>query len=297
MNNRGAILVFSLLVALVLSGLLGAFYFQSINENQLATRDADSTRALWLAEAGIAKVKSSTGIASVSGFVDDTRYTYNTAPTQIGTTNYYNVISTGTVTSPSGRIINRVVNVTMKLDPPSATQFQYGVETTSNDLDYRARNIENSEDPANIAKTGSTQIFGNLFGMSKPEMKAISEAQGTYLSGSFGNTINASGVTWVDVTPGQTLDIQHLNGSGIVIINGNFKVNGVPTDGLNGILYIIGQLETLGNSAVNGTVFVESSAAIGADFGGSSLIKYSSNNITSVLLTIATKSIVSWQEI
>lgn len=297
MNNRGAILVFSLLVALVLSGLLGAFYFQSINENQLATRDADSTRALWLAEAGIAKVKSSTGIASVSGFVDDARHTYNTAPTQIGATNYYNVISTGTVTSPSGRIINRVVNVTMKLDPPSATQFQYGVETTSNDLDYRAKNIENSENPANIAKTGSTQIFGNLFGMSKPEMKAISEAQGTYLSGSFGNTINASGVTWVDVTPGQTLDIQHLNGSGIVIINGNFKVNGVPTDGFNGILYIIGQLETLGNCAVNGTVFVESSAAIGADFGGSSLIKYSSSNITSVLLTIATKSIVSWREI
>jgi hypothetical protein len=127
-------------------------------------------------------------------------------------------------------------------------------------------------------------------------MKAISQAQGTYLSGSFGNTINASGVTWVDVAVGETLNIQNLNGGGILIINGNFKVSGVPEDSFDGILYIIGQLETLGNSSVEGTVFVESSAAIGADFSGSSLIRYNSTIITEVLLTIATKSIVSWRE-
>lgn len=296
MNKRGAMLIFSLFVASILSILLITFYFQSISENQLALRYADSTRAFWLAETGIAKVKSNAGIGSVSGFVDDARYTYNAVPTQIGTTAYYNVVSTGTVTSPSGRVVSRVVNVTMKLTAPSAANFQYGVETTSNDLDYKAKCIENTENPANIAKIGSTQIFDNLFGISKAEMKAISQVQGTYLSGDFGNTINASGVTWVDVTPGQTLNIQHLNGSGIVIINGNFKVNGVPTDGFNGILYIIGQLQTLGNSAVYGTVFVESSAAIGADLTGSSLISYNSTNIANALISVATKSIVSWKE-
>lgn len=280
-----------------MSILLAAFYFQSINENQLSTRYADSTRALWLAEAGIAEAKSNAGVSSIPEKpLDDNRYTYRVDIAQIGATNYYNVTSTGTVTSPSGRIIKRVVNATMKLTPPSASQFQYSVETTSNDLDYKDKCIENTEDPANIAKTGSTQTFDNLFGISKAEMKAISQAQGTYLSGSFGNTINASGVTWVDVAPGQLLDIEHLNGSGIVVINGNFKVNGVPADGFNGILYIIGQLETLGNSTVNGTVFVESSAAIGADFSGSSLIKYSSSNIASVLLAVAAKSTVAWRE-
>lgn len=296
MNNRGAMLVFSLLVVSVLAVLLATFYFGSINENQLATRYADSTRALWLAEAGIAKVKSNAGIASANGFIDDVRYTYNAIPAQIGATVYYNVVSTGTVTSPSGRSISRVVNATMKLVAPSSANFQYGVETTSNVLDYKTKCIENTENPANIAKTGSTQTFDNLFGISKSEMKAISQGLGTYLSGDFGNTINGSGVTWVDVAPGQTLNIQHLNGSGIVVINGNFKVNGVPTDGFDGILYIIGQLETLGNSAVNGTVFVESSAAIGADLSGSSLISYNSTNISNALLGVATKAIVSWKE-
>ncbi|MDD5464932.1 MAG: hypothetical protein PHP73_01095 [Candidatus Omnitrophica bacterium] len=296
-NNRSVVLVYSLLVTMVLSVLLGSLYLSSINENQLATRYADSTRALWLAEAGIAEAKSNAGVSSIPEKpLDDSRYTYRVDIAQIGATNYYNVTSTGTVTSPSGRITRRAVNATMKLTPPSAAQFQYGVETTSGTLDYKPKCIENTENPANIAKTGSTQTFDNLFGISKAEMKAISQAQGTYLSGNFGNTINGSGVTWVDVTLGQVLDIQHLNGSGIVIINGNFKVDGVPGDGFNGILYIIGQLETLGNSSVNGTVFVESSAAIGADFSGSSLIKYNSTNIASVLLAVATKSTVSWRE-
>ena len=297
MNNRGAVLVFSLLVVLILSILLASLYFGSISENQLAIRYADSTRALWLAEAGIAKVKSSVGISSFSEYLDDPRYTYNAIPTQIGATAYYNVVSTGTVTSPSGKIVSRVVNATMKLIAPSGANFQYGVETTSNDLDYKTKCIENTENPANIAKTGSTQTFENLFGISKAEMKAVSQAQGTYLSGDFGETINGSGVTWVDVDPpGSLLNIQHLNGSGIVVINGNFKVNGVPTDGFDGILYIIGQLETLGNSNVAGTVFVESSAAIGADLSGSSLISYNSANISNALLSVATKSIVSWRE-
>ncbi|MDP2928297.1 MAG: hypothetical protein Q8N80_05830 [Candidatus Omnitrophota bacterium] len=300
MNKRGAILIFSLLVIMVSSILVAAFYLQSISENQLATRYADSTRAFWLAEAGIARVKSIPGPpAALSDISFDGNFHYKyivDAPILVvGTTDCYNIVSTGTVTSLSGDI-KRKVNVTMKLNPPNASQFQFGVETTSNDLDYKAKCIKNPENPDNIAKTGSTQIFSNLFGISKAEMKAISQAQGTYLSGSFGNTINASGVTWVDVTPGETLDIQHLNGSGIVIINGNFKVNGVPADGFNGILYIVGQLQTLGNSTVYGTVFVESSAAIGADLTGSSLITYNFANIASALNGVATKSIVSWRE-
>lgn len=301
MNKKGVILIFSLLMVSVLSILLVAFYSQSINENQLATRHADSTRAYWLAEAGIAKVKSNLGITAPSdlSFGGNSCYKYIVdSPTLVaGTTDHYSIVSTGTVTSSSGRIISRKVNAVMKLTSPSASQFQYGVETTSSDLEYKDKCIENTENPANIAKTSSTQIFGNLFGISKAEMKAISQAQGTYLSGSFGNTINASGVTWVDIAPGETLDIQHLNGSGIVIINGNFKVNGVPGDGFNGILYIVGQLQTLGNSVVYGTVFVESSAAIGADLTGSSLIKYNSTSITSALFGVATKSTTSWWEI
>ncbi|MHB8155623.1 MAG: hypothetical protein ACYDFR_06215 [Candidatus Omnitrophota bacterium] len=305
MNKKGVILIFSLLVASVLSILLVAFYFQSISENQLATRYADSTRAFWLAEAGIIKVKSGSGsIAAQSdlSFGGNPYYKYVVdSPTLVaGTTDRYNVVSTGTVTSPSGRSVSRRINAVIQLTPPSASQFQYSVETTSNDLDYKTKCLVNTENPANVFKISSTQTFDNLFGISKTEMKATSQAQGTYLSGGFGNTINASGVTWVDVTcssPPCLLSIQHLNGSGILVINGNFKVNGNSPDGFNGILYIVGQLETLGNSAINGTVFVESSAAIGADLSGSSLVTYNSTNIANGLLEVATKYVASWREI
>ena len=131
-------------------------------------------------------------------------------------------------------------------------------------------------------------------------MKAKAQSQGVYLSGDFGNTITASGVTWVDVTPGNQLSIQHLNGSGIVVINGDFRLNGVAGGGgstFNGILYVVGQLEMLGNATVYGTLFVESSASIGGDLSGSSLINYVSANIASALLQVSTKSVASWWEI
>jgi Tfp pilus assembly protein PilX len=289
------------MVVLVLSILLAAFYLQSVNENRYTLNYEDSVRAFWLAEAGIAQIKGGVGISAVSGYIDSTNRTYSAVPTLIsGTTNYYNVVSTGRVTSPDGRVTTRSISAVMKLTIPSATRFQYGVETTSVDLDYKAKNIVNPENPANIAKTGSTQTFQNLFEISKAQMKAISQSQGTYLSGSFGNTIDANGVTWVDVNPGQTLNIQHLNGSGIVVINGNFKLVGVPGGGgstFNGILYVIGQLDMLGNANVYGTVFVESTASIEDDLSGSSLVSYSSANISSALLSVATKTVSSWREI
>lgn len=55
MNKRGAVLVISLLVLLVLSILSGALVSFSIFENDLASRFTNLERAFWLAEAGIQK--------------------------------------------------------------------------------------------------------------------------------------------------------------------------------------------------------------------------------------------------
>lgn len=289
-------------MTLVLSALLASLYFQSINENQHAKRYADSVRALWLAEAGIAKVKSNLGIGSASGYVDNPNYTYNVpTPTQIGTTNYYTVVSTGTVTSPSGGSVSRIVSVTMKLIFPSASKFPFCVETTGDDLEYKAKNLINTENPANIAKSNSTQTFPDLFGVSKATMEA---GAGThYESRNLSNALTVNGITWVDVTdanglldPNGLLQIEHLNGSGTLIICGNFKITGLGT--FDGILYVIGALTMRGNPTLNGTVFAESSADIDidVDISGSSLVKYSSSAIAAALSPLSSKQIVSWQE-
>ncbi len=289
-------------MTLVLSALLASLYFQSISENQLAKRYADSVRALWLAEAGIAKVKSNLGISSVGSYIDNPNYTYNVpTPTQIGATDYYTVVSTGTVTSPSGGSVSRTVSVTMKLSPPSALKFAYCVETTGDDLEYKAKNLVNTEDPANIAKLNSTQTFADLFGVSKATMEA---GAGTYYeSRNLSGALTVNGITWVDVTdanglldPNGLLQIEHLNGSGTLIICGNFKITGLGT--FDGILYVIGALTMRGNPTINGTVFAESSADIDidVDISGSSLVNYESLKIAAALIPLSSKQIVSWQE-
>jgi len=280
-----------------------SLYFQSISENQHAKRYADSVRALWLAEAGIAKVKSQLGLpAALNGYIDDSKYTYNVpTPTQIGATDYYTVVSTGTVTSPSGGSVSRTVSVTMKLIPPSASKFAYCAETTGDKLQYKAKNLENTENPANVAKLNSTQTFTDLFGVSKATMKA---GVGTYYeSRNLGSSLTVSGITWVDVTdanglldPSVLLQIEHLNGSGTLVICGNFKITGLGT--FDGILYVIGALTMRGNPTLNGTVFAESSADIDidVDISGSSLVKYSSSAIAAALIPLSSKQIVSWRE-
>jgi len=302
LNKRGIILIFSLLVTLVLSALLASLYSQSISENQLAKRYADSVRALWLAEAGIAKVKSNLGISSASGYIDNPNYTYNVStPTQIGATDYYTVVSMGTVTSPSGGSLGRTVSVTMKLIPPSASKFPFCVETTGDSLTYKAKNLENTDNPANIAKLSSTQTFADLFGVSKATMEA---GAGTYYeSRNLSDSLTVSGITWVDVTdanglldPDGLLQIEHLNGSGTLVICGNFKITGNGT--FNGILYVIGALTMRGNPTLNGTLFAESSADIDVDvdISGSALVKYNSSAIAAALSPLSSKQIVSWQE-
>jgi len=304
LNKRGVVLVFSLLATLILSIFLVSLYSQSISENQLAKRYADSVRAIWLAEAGIAQVKSNPGVSAASGYIDNSNYTYNVpTPSRIGATAYYTVVSTGTVTSPRGGNVSRSVSITMKLVPPSASKFAYSVETTSSSLDYKSKNIVNTENPANIAKTGSTQTFADLFGVPTATMKAQSIQAGSYhKSKDLGNSLTVSGLTWVDVTdagglldPNGELQIEHLNGSGTLVICGNFRVNGLGT--FNGILYVIGTLEMQGNPTINGTVFVESSARIGVDLTGSSLVNYDSLKIAAALIPLSSKQIVSWQEI
>jgi len=290
-------------VVLVVSILLVSFYFQAISENQLSKRYADSVRALWLAESGIAKMKSQQGLFAVSDNIDSTNYTYNVSDaTRIGLSDYYTAVSTGTVAPAFGASVSRVISVTFKLIPPNASKFQYGVESTtsSEHLIYKEKNITNTENPANIAKANSTQTFEDLFGVTTATMKA---GAGTYLqSRNLGNTLTVSGITWVDVTdangllnPSGLLQIEHLNGSGTLVICGDFKITGLGT--FDGILYCIGALTMRGNPTINGTVFVESGVDMEyVDLSGSSLVNYDSAKIGAALQPLSYKQIVSWKE-
>jgi hypothetical protein len=288
MNKRGIVLVFALMVMLVLSVLLTAFYLQSASEGQLAGMFENSTRAFWLAEAGIAQALSNfSGPTVLSGSIDAANYTYNVQVTQLSGV-YYNMASTGTVTSPAGSSVSRTVSVTVKTGVIDPTKFNFAIETTT-DLVVRGSVDINPDDSW---KENSELDFADLFGITKAEMK--DNATHVYTSDTFAEPVD--GITWVDVDDSMNIAAD-LAGSGILIINGDVHFSG--TVNFNGIIYVIGELTITGMVTTSGSVLAESSTTVDTELRGNVEINYSLSDITDALgpVVFATKEVVSWQEI
>jgi len=290
MNNRGIVFVFALLVVLIMSILVVSFFVKSASENQMANKYANSLRALWLAEAGIAKVKSNTGMSGTSGYIDNPNHTYSVSVNLIsGTVNYYNVVSTGTVIVPGGENVQRVIQATIKTNEVDSAKFKYGIETTT-DLIVRGSVDIN---PDNSWKEFSVLDFADLFGLTKSEMR--DSADHLYSPADFPAAIN--GVTWVDVPTGSTLTIAgSLAGSGILVVNGETHFSG--TVDFNGIIYVIGKLTMTGTVVTNGSVLVESTTTVDTILRGNVTVNYSVTDINNALdgVRFLTKEIVSWRE-
>lgn len=68
MNKKGAVLIYVFLVIVVLAVLGGVVFSRSVSENKLAQNNIDSTRAFWLAEAGVSRAfKELSADADASG--------------------------------------------------------------------------------------------------------------------------------------------------------------------------------------------------------------------------------------
>lgn len=290
-NNRGVVLVYSLLVTMVLSVLLGSLYLGSINENLQAKQYVNSLRAFWLAEAGIATVKANPGLSAVSGNLGGSNYTYNVASPQVvpGTGNVYWIInSTGTVTLPSGSIISRTLVVTIKTAGADSSKFPYAIDTTA-DLVIKGSVSINGTSKQN----DNTINFTNMFGVSKATMK--SGANHLYTDSNFNTPVD--GITWVDVASGNTLGISgNLTGSGILVINGDIHISG--TVNFDGIIYVIGTLTMTGDVTTGGSVIAESSATADTTLKGNVTMNFSLSKIENALTNVQllNKQIVAWRE-
>lgn len=289
MNKRGVVLIFALLTTLVLSVLLVSFYFQSISEGQLAVIFENSTRAFWLAEAGIAKALSTfSGPTTVNGFIEDADHSYSAQVAHLSGI-YYSIVSVGTVNSPVGGALSRIVSVTIKTGVVDPAKFKYGIETTT-DLVIKG-SVEIN--PSNSWKEYSTLDFADLFSVTKSEMK--DNATHVYTSDDFeGHPVD--GITWVDVNG--TMNIAgNLSGSGILVINGDVHFAG--TVDFRGIIYVIGRLTITGTVETYGSVLAESRTTVDTELKGNVTINYSLADIADALsfVQFITREVVSWREI
>ena len=287
MNKKsGFVLIFSLLVTLILSLMLTAFYVQNINESNLAKRFADSTRAFWLAEAGLANAYINFPSGS-SGTLGGANYSYNAVVSPMSG-NYYTITSTGTVTRSNGTTLSRIITASIQAGNTNPSKFEYGIETTTNLVTKGSVEIN----PAGSSKEFSTLDFPDLFGVTKDQMK--SGATHIYTAATFGSPID--GITWVDVPATSTLTVAgNLSGSGVLVINGNVHFSG--TVDFDGIIYVIGALTMTGTVETHGSVLAESSTTVDTTIKGNVTINYDIDEVTNALGAVASlnKQIVSWK--
>lgn len=313
MNKRGIALIFCVLVILVIAVLSSSFFSKVINENNLVNRYINTIRAFWAAEAGIAQAINSLStccsltscssncpgsgsLDSYSSYLAQTSYRAT-----INLIAYYNVSSTGIVNSANGNDIRWTIDAVVQTGAVDSTKFQYGI-AAANDLCFGGASC--NKDPLSFLdptvcnghpcweEKDTTINFRDLFGYEQSEVEQVATH---YTWTSFPG--NVSGITWVDVTPGQKLSLTgNQSGSGILIINGD-ATNSAGTYQFHGIIYVLGTFDAHGTFDSYGSIVVASTAGID-QVNGNPTFHYDQTKISSALnlLSLTEAKIVSWNQ-
>ncbi len=319
MNKRGSPLILSLFVVVVLAGLSAVFLYKQINQSFLVNRYADSTRAFWIAEAGLQDVISTNLVAGSSGpfplgggnyacVIDNgTSETVVINSTSTRVTTYYPVHSTGTfggVERPINALVKQIVDSTKV----PAGNFQYGVQSTVG-IEFKGSSTvagETSPDPLpakyrdpDYYKEDSAFSFLDLFGYSSTDVKAMCEESSNFYNNTWPSSGSIAGVTWVKATSSTYSGNDY--GSGILIIEGDLRVTG--TINFDGIIYVMGELFMAGTATINGSILAESNTTVDDDteITGTANILHNSTIIENALEylkqdTYFDPEVVSWQE-
>jgi len=284
-NKKGFALIMSLLILVFLSIIMASFFIKSANENNLVKRYISSTRALWLAEAGIAE-----GVRhlpnNTSGSINDPNHTYNVVTTHLNTS-YYQVDSTGGVTLPGAGVVTRKIRAIVKTKDVDPSKFKYAIETTA-DLVIKG-NVTIT--PAGSQKEHSTLDFADLFSFSKEQIEDFA----TKMDAPKNKDAIFHGVYWISSDGGTITG--NWTGDGILVIEGDVHFAG--TIQFDGIIYVIGKLTLTGTADVAGSVLAESGAQVDTKVLGDVSLTYDIAKITAALqyLMFVSPQAVSWQEI
>lgn len=303
-KQRGIALIMALLLIFVLSMLSASFFSGVINENRLVKRFVNSTRALWLAEAGVAEAINNMP-SNVSGSLyGDNNYSYSASTTlwPLSQNVYYQISSTGSVSVPSYGTISRSLTVITETTPVDPNHFQHAIRTTSDLVVKGSATINGPQEEF------ASLNFTDLFQHSKAEMESF--ATNPYVDPPV-NVTPVEGITWVNISPGQEFRITSdtwrggcgadgdcaatADNGAILVVEGDAQITGGT---YYGIIYVIGKLRMSGNPVINGTILAESSTEIDTLLTGNVTINYDSSDITNALspLQFVAPAVVSWKE-
>lgn len=307
MNKRGVALIFALLVIIVLLILLSSFFLRSMNENSLVRRYVNSTRALWLAEAGAAEAIKNLPTPTTTPVdepLEDNPYhryiytsTWSSSP-QAGV-DIYEIKSEGKVLLSDGSFINRKIEVFVSFSPLHSGPFDLAVEVNG-----PLKLAGNCKDggciypDSSLYKDYANLSFSQRFGISSDELESIAASQGTHYTNPDPHQA-FNGITWIDIVePTTQLKINDSNwsGSGILVVNGDTDIEAGE---FNGILWVIGKLYLSGNVKINGAAFAECDADLQSTLTGNPTITYLQSQIDAaldLLTPYGQRAILAWHE-
>jgi len=320
MNNKGVILIFTLIVLLVLSVILGGFFVATVNNSIWTRKYIERMRAFWLAEAGIAKAMDvlhnvnetvegygdydvTVGeLPSINTIVNNTTVTYY----------FYNITSTGYAGS-SSRQLNTIVRRTIEKNTNS-NFFPYSLESTV-DIEVKG-SVDITGDNGctscsgnscsclapQCCKENSFLNFPALFGVNKVDLEAYAETTGKkYTPSTLPDEV--SGLVWVEgdlnIASNQNLSTK-AGETAILIVEGNAHFSG--NINFNGIIYVIGELTITGTVKINGSVLAESKAHTDTDIKGNVALNRNETIIQNALdsalpATETERVVVGWREL
>lgn len=313
MNKRGVALILAMFVIVVIAIIISASFFGTINENNLVNRHIDSMRALWLAEAGIAEAIYHLPNNPPDGNLESNpNYAYSVQTIPLSS-NYYRVISTGTVILPSQNI-SRQIKAFLQVFPVNPNNFQHAVRSTV-PLIIKGSVSIGCDDPLYCDsppyyEENAAINFSQLFQNSPDDVRSY--ATHIYTDPPVDVT-PVEGITWVDLSPGQEFTIssntwkggcgadndcsQTTDNGAILIVAGDAKITGGE---FYGIIYVMGNLRMAGNPTIHGSVLVESETQLDTTvLTGNVTINHNRAAIEGALnaLNFSSSKIVSWEEV
>lgn len=302
MNKRGVALLLGLIVILVLSILAAALYSRSISEHNLVRRHVSSTQALWLAEKGAAEAIAQLPTVSSLG---NSSFEYNTSTASVyvdGNSTTYRILSTGRAITEGDSVERGIENYVQYAPYQVNDDFNYSIEVNGPlRLQGSYEILPDDHEDSYYYKESADVSFASRFGFSSEELKNLAISQGHYYEDPASPLSSLPNqITWIKITDpdGQlTIPSTGWSGSGILVVEGETKIEGGTFDG---ILWVIGELTITGNAHLSGTIVSECTVDVTTQVAGNPVLEWNNTKINSalgLLSPFADRTPLSWREI
>jgi hypothetical protein len=307
MVNKGytLILVLGALAVLIIGG--SVLVNLTSGETQMVKLQDNSTRAFYLAEAGIEEAIYNIKKGAISDFNGalygaSTEYsvdiTPNTAPAPLPAITTYSLDSTGSYPSaadPAKSARRVVVDVDVK-PGANAGNITNAIEVNGT-LTTSGAVIINGGIEQNV-----TLDFEAIFGITKAQMEEMADNKYTDPEN---NKIPVDKITWVNLVNNSQFRISQTGwtGEGILVVR---EPTGSSSPALeieggtfNGVIWVIGNLRISGNAVINGAIFVENGSAEVTKLTGTPTINYDPDQIANAFKNLGNVivGIHNWREI